>query len=98
MQPTKVLFVPFGITSGLLAGMVARRLFGLAWRRISADEPPEPEERGASVPMLTASLALEGAISRVSRGLVERGARAGFLRLTGSWPGEEEPEGPQQAS
>ena len=42
--------------------------------------------------MLAVALALEGAIFRLIRGLVDRGSRQGFLRLTGAWPGEERPD------
>jgi hypothetical protein len=35
---------------------------------------------------------LEGAIFRLIRGFVDHGARHGFERVTGAWPGEEAPE------
>jgi hypothetical protein len=38
------------------------------------------------------ALILEGAIFRLLRGLFDHGARRGFARMTGSWPGEESPE------
>jgi hypothetical protein len=37
------------------------------------------------------ALGLEGAIFRAARGGVDRAARQGFSRVTGSWPGEERP-------
>ena len=46
-----------------------------------------------SWPQLVVALAIEGAIFRAVRGLVDRGSRRGFYRLTGVWPGEERPEG-----
>ena len=88
----KLLFIPISILSGILAGAVGRWLFDFAWGRISDEEPPEPEHRDVSWPKLVTALALEGAIFRATRGIVERGSRVGFLRLTGAWPGEEEPE------
>jgi hypothetical protein len=39
-----------------------------------------------------AALIVEGAIFRAVRGLVDRSARTGFARLTGTWPGEPRPE------
>jgi hypothetical protein len=39
-----------------------------------------------------AALLLEGAIFRFVRGWFDHGARQGFKRLTGTWPGEEAPE------
>lgn len=38
------------------------------------------------------ALALEGAVFRVSRGVVDRGSRQAFYRATGTWPGEAKPE------
>jgi hypothetical protein len=29
---------------------------------------------------------------RLTKGLVDRGARGGFARLTGTWPGDNSPE------
>ena len=39
-----------------------------------------------------AALAVEGAIFRATKGAVDHYARRSFERLTGTWPGEEEPE------
>ena len=89
---SKLLFVPVGIAGGLVAGAISKKLFDLVWSRVSKEEAPEPEHREVSWPQLVAALALQGAIFRVSRGVVERWSRIGFHRLTGSWPGEEEPE------
>jgi Protein of unknown function (DUF4235) len=88
----KLLFAPVGIVAGILAGIISKNVFDFIWSRISNEEVPEPEHRDVSWPELAAALALEGAIFRLSRGLVERGSRIGFYRVTGSWPGEEEPE------
>ncbi|HZA88916.1 MAG TPA: DUF4235 domain-containing protein [Solirubrobacterales bacterium] len=89
---SKILFIPVGIAGGLVAGGISKKLFDLLWSRVSKEEAPEPEHREVSWPQLVAALALQGAIFRVSRGVVERWSRIGYYRLTGSWPGEEEPE------
>jgi hypothetical protein len=88
----KLLFIPFSIAGGLAGGFAAKKLFDALWGVIDEEEPPEPEHRDVSWPKLAAALALEGAIFRVSRGLADRGSRLGFYRLTGSWPGEAEPD------
>jgi hypothetical protein len=89
---TKVMFAPLGIAGGLVAGLISKKIFDFAWARVSDTEAPEPENRDVSWPELAAALALQGAIFRVSRGIVERGSRLGFYRLTGTWPGEERPD------
>jgi hypothetical protein len=88
----RILFAPVGIVSGLIAGLIGKSLFDFVWSRISNEEAPEPDQREVSVPLLAVALALEGAIFRVIRGLVDRGSRRGFTRLTGTWPGEERPD------
>jgi hypothetical protein len=92
VAPGKILFIPVGIAGGMVAGMVGRKVFDFTWSRISDQDVPAPEQRETSWGELAGALALEGAISRLSRGLVERGARVGFFRATGTWPGDEKPE------
>jgi Protein of unknown function (DUF4235) len=88
----KIIFLPFSIVGGILAGLVAKKTFDLAWRLVDEEEAPEPEHREISWAKLLLALAIEGAIFRAIRGLVDRGSRIGFERLTGTWPGEEEPD------
>jgi hypothetical protein len=88
----RFLFIPFGILAGLIAGAIGRFAFDKLWAVIDDEEPPEPEHRDVSMVKLVISLALEGAIFRAVRGVAEHGARQGFARLTGEWPGEAEPE------
>ena len=88
----KLLFIPVSVGGGFAAGFVGKKLFQLAWGLVDEEEAPEPEHRYISLGKLAVALALEGAIFRLIRGLFDHGAREGFFRLTGSWPGEEEPE------
>jgi hypothetical protein len=89
----RLLFIPFSIIGGLIAGFAGRKLFDRAWALVDDEEPPEPEHRLAPWGKLVAAAALEGAIFRITRVVAERGSRRAFLSLTGSWPGEETPEG-----
>jgi hypothetical protein len=89
MNSGRILFMPVGIGAGLVAGLLSQKAFDFVWSRISDEEAPEPDQREVSLPQLAAALAVEGAIFRVAKGFVERGALQGFSRLTGSWPGEE---------
>jgi len=87
-----LVFKPIGILSGVLAGLVGKKIFEAMWGVIDDQDPPEPKHRDLSLGKLVAALALEGAIFRVVGGFAEHGARHGFSRLTGEWPGEEAPE------
>lgn len=88
----KALFTPFGIAAGLAAGFAGKVAFDQVWKLIDEEDPPEPEHRDASWVKLIAALAIQGAIFRAVRGAAEHGARMGFQRWTGNWPGEARPE------
>ena len=88
----RILFTPFAILSGLIAGFVSKKVFELVWSRVSDDDPPAPGEPDASWGMLALALVAQGAIIALVRGLVDRSARVWFARWTGSWPGGTDPE------
>jgi hypothetical protein len=86
----KLMFTPVSVLGGLLAGLIASKLFEFIWGRFADQEAPEPEHRDVPWAKLLAALAVEGAIFRATRGVIDRGSRVAFQRATGSWPGEEE--------
>jgi hypothetical protein len=88
----KVLFVPFSVGGSIVAGVTAKKIFDLVWSQVEDREPPRPDHRAVSLGKLALALLVEGAIFRIVRGLVDRGARTAFTRATGAWPGEEAPE------
>jgi hypothetical protein len=88
----KIIFAPIGIGAGLLAGMVAKKGFERIWSAIDDEEPPEPDQGDAQLSKLIAALAIEGAVFRLAKGLVDHGARRAFAGATGRWPGEDPAE------
>jgi hypothetical protein len=88
----KVLFLPFSIVGGILAGLMGKKIFEQLWGVIDDEEPPDAKHREILYGKLVAALVLEGAIFRLVRGVFDHGARRGFARMTGAWPGEEAPE------
>jgi hypothetical protein len=88
----KLLFTPFRLATGLIAGLLGKKALDQIWSRIDDQGPPKPENRGASVGKLALALALEGALLRVIRGLVDHESRHGFAVLTGAWPGDDAPK------
>jgi len=88
----KILFIPVSVLGGIAAGFVGKKLFERLWSMIDAEEPPDSKHRETTWPKLLAALALEGAIFRAVRGMFDHGARRSFAKLTGTWPGEEQPE------
>lgn len=89
---SRFLFPPVSILTGLIAGVVSSRIFAFVWGRFAEEEAPAPEHREIQWPKLLVAIAIEGAIFRLTRGLVDRGLRIGFERTTGSWPGEQQPD------
>lgn len=87
----KVLFAPIGILAGLAAGFAAQKGFERVWALLDNEQAPEVEVRDVSYSKLVLALLVEGAIFRLVKGMVDRGARVGFASVTGSWPGEESP-------
>ncbi|MGH2938146.1 MAG: DUF4235 domain-containing protein [Solirubrobacterales bacterium] len=85
----KFLFAPVGIAAGLVAGMLGKKAFEKAWAVIDHEDPPKPDVRGVPTGKLLAALAIEGAIFRVTKGIVDHQARSAFAGATGRWPGED---------
>jgi hypothetical protein len=84
----KLMFLPFRLIGGALAGVVAAKLFERIWSLVDGEGTPDPGERETSVIKLVSALLIEGAIFRAARGLADRGSRVAFSRVTGRWPGE----------
>jgi uncharacterized protein DUF4235 len=85
-------FTPIGLALGLASGQLAKKLFDLVWSLFDDEEAPRPKHREVPLVKMLLALLVEGAIFRVVRGLTDHGARHGWRRLTGQWPGEERPE------
>jgi hypothetical protein len=85
-------FTPLGLIFGLLGGQLAKKVFDFVWGLIDDEEAPRPKHRDVPLAKLLLALVVEGAIARLVRGLIDHGARHGWARLTGQWPGEERPE------
>lgn len=88
----KILFIPFSVGGGLLAGVVAGKVFDQIWGLIDQEEPPQAEHRDISWGKLMVAAALQGAIFRMAKEATDHSSRQGFAQLTGSWPGQKEPD------
>jgi hypothetical protein len=87
-----VVFRPVGILTGIIAGIVGKKIFKVVWRLIDDEDAPAAEYREIPLGKLVVALILEGAIFSVLRGLADHAARHSFARLTGEWPGQERPD------
>ena len=89
---SKILFIPFSVVAGILAGIIGKKTFESLWSAFDDQKAPDPKQREIAWKKLIPALLLEGAILRAVRGLFDYGSRRAFSRLTGSWPGEERPD------
>ena len=88
----KFLFMPIGITAGLIAGSIGRRIFSVVWGWLDDEEPPVAKDREISWPKLILAGALQGAIFRAVKQVVDHRARLAFEGVTGTWPGDQRPD------
>ena len=88
----KLAYLPIGIITSMLAGQLSKKIFDVVWSQIQDEDAPRPKHREIDLAKLALALAIEGAVFRLVRGLVDHHTRRGFASLTGSWPGEERPE------
>ena len=89
---SKILFTPFSVLAGIIAGFVGKKAFEGLWGAFDDEQAPSPKHRQVKWQKLAAALLLEGAIFRAVRGLFDHGSRRLFSKLTGRWPGEEHPD------
>ena len=88
----KFLFLPFSIIGGLIAGQIASRVFDAVWGLIDQEEPPDSEHRDISLGKMLVAAAVQGAIFRATRKLVDHQSRKAFAGALGTWPGQEQPD------
>ena len=88
----KLLFIPVSIGSGLLAGLVGKKIFNSLWGLVDKEEPPDSKHRDISWRRLLIAGAIQGAIFRAVKEAVDHASRRGFYRTTGTWPGEKRPD------
>ena len=87
-----LIYKPFGILFGILAGLLGKKVFDFVWTKIDDEEPPEATTRETTWGRLIAVAAVQGVIFRITRFVVDRYGAIGFHYLTGTWPGEKRPD------
>jgi hypothetical protein len=88
----KLVFTPVSIGVGLLAGVVAKKIFNQIWGLFDDEEPPDSKHRDIDWPKLIIAAAIQGAIFRAMKEATDHASRRALARTTGKWPGEERPE------
>ncbi|MDA0163357.1 DUF4235 domain-containing protein [Solirubrobacter ginsenosidimutans] len=88
----KLLYKPFGLILGILAGLVGKRAFDFAWTKLDNAEPPKGTTEVAPWGKVLGAAALQGVIFKVTRVAIDRYGAIGWRYLTGTWPGEKRPK------
>jgi uncharacterized membrane protein YeaQ/YmgE (transglycosylase-associated protein family) len=88
----KLIYKPFGIIIGILAGLVSKKIFETIWGIFDKEEPPKPTTLQTTWPKVIGAAVVEGVTFKVTRAAVDRAGAKGFAQLTGFWPGEERAE------
>jgi Protein of unknown function (DUF4235) len=88
----RLLYRPFGIVLGLMAGFLSKSVFNFIWSKIDDEEAPKPTIRDSSWPKVLIAAAVQGIVFQTVRAAVNRGGAEGFQYLTGVWPGEKTPD------
>lgn len=88
----KLLYKPFGIVFGILAGILSKKVFEAVWGIFDEEEPPKPTTLQATWPKVIGAAVVEGVTFKVTRAAVDRAGASGFAHLTGYWPGDKKPD------
>jgi hypothetical protein len=84
----KLLYKPFAIIAGLIAGRLGKSVFKGLWAQIDDAQPPTAATEGASLPKVVGAQALRAATMAGVAAAVDRTFARAFHHLTGIWPGE----------
>ncbi|HEX6389831.1 MAG TPA: DUF4235 domain-containing protein [Solirubrobacteraceae bacterium] len=91
----KLLYKPFGIIAGLIAGAVATRIFNVLWSKLDpegAKDGPQPKLRETPAAKAVAGTALQAATFAGTKAVVDRASLRTFEHLTGAWAGDKPPK------
>jgi len=87
-RSAQLLYKPFGITSGVLGGLLANAVFGAVWKKVTHDDDrPTATDQHRDLGEVLAAAALQGLVFAVVRAAIDRGGARLFFKWTGEWPG-----------
>jgi len=88
----KLIYKPFGIFFGIVAGIIGRQIFSFIWSKIDEEDPPKPTTEIAPWGKVLGAAAVQGATFAVTKAAVNRAGAKSYSHLTGVWPGERRPD------
>ena len=81
-----LLYKPFAIIAGLIAGRIGRSAFRALWARVDDQPVPEPGSGEGSLAKVVAGKALEASVMAAAAAAVDRQFARLFHHLFGAWP------------
>jgi hypothetical protein len=85
----KLLYKPFAIIAGLLAGRAAGAIFKRLWAFLAKEtEIPQAMEQSRGWTEVVVAAMLKGAVFGAVKALADRMFATGYFRQTGVWPGK----------
>jgi hypothetical protein len=88
----RLLYRPFGIVVGLVAGFLASKVFDRIWSKLDKEEAPKATQDETTWAKVLGAAAIQGVVFQTVRAAINRGGAEGFRYLTGVWPGEKRPD------
>jgi len=93
----KLIYKPFGIVLGLIAGFVSKKVFEALWGVFDHEEAPKPTTKEADWHKVLAAAAVQGATFKITRAAVDRAGAKSWDHFFGVWPGDQRQEESQAA-
>jgi hypothetical protein len=82
----RLLYKPFAMIAGVIAGRIGRSVFRSLWSRIDAEPPPRPGTGEGSMAKVVGGQALQAGVMAGVAAVVDRAFARAFHHLIGIWP------------
>ena len=88
----KILYKPVSILISVLGGVLAGAIFKRVWKLVAhEDDAPKATDAQRGWREVLIAAALQGAIFALVKAVVDRAGAEGTRKVTGYWPGEDDP-------
>ena len=84
----KILFKPFSIVLGMIAGSIADKTFRADWERRHGTAPPSPTTEQATWGQALGAAVFRAAAFAATTAIAQRAGAKAFRNVTGFWPGD----------
>jgi hypothetical protein len=84
----KLVYKPFAMLCGMVAGAFSRRIARALWRLVDDEVPPTPTTEHATWSKVLGAAAIDGLAFSVTRAAVDRLGARSFEHFFGVWPGD----------